>query len=197
MKKVVISAITLGSIALLVLAFIYFSKPDKLTEKERQEAIDKVVGGKANLNGPEVKTGSGIYKGKHAEFSYPASAEIYDYKDPNSVNSDPESESFSFDIKSPRLVFNYNASATREVKLEDISAVKFRNDPANGYANSEEKVDGVIGVSFKKDRSGEYMAEKTLFVLNNGNLITISITGSSLEEVENLFDSIKQTLKFN
>lgn len=195
MKKIILGVVILFLIIVLILGFFYASKPDKFSEKEKEEAIAQILGRKANTD-PEIKTGNGSYEGKLIKFSYPAAAEEYKYRGEDMKNNTDEAENFSFDLKSPRLVLNYTASATKETKIEDESAVKFRDNPSSGYTKSQEKINGLTGFSYKKDRSGEFNAEKSTFIINNGYLYTFSISGSSLEDIEKLHKQIIGSVVF-
>lgn len=195
MKKVAaILIISLGLLAGLIAAFILFSKPDELTAVEKEKAINEMLGRKANLN-PKVITGESSFDGKYAFFNYPKSAKIYDYRDPGVRNNENSLESFSFDLQSPRRIFNYTVESTNVTKLDDLPAVSLRKNKANGYTQTDQKIDRISALSFSKDRSGEYMAEKSTFFINDGKLFTISITGSSIEEVEKLQKEILKSIK--
>jgi hypothetical protein len=197
MKKVVIGIILIILILILAGGFVIASKPDKMTEEEKQKAVAEMLGRKVKT-GSEIKTGDTTYRGKFAQFSYPAAAKIYTYKGEDMKNNDTQAESFSFDLQSPRRVFYYTTTKldTGQSKLEDIPAVNFRKNSANGYTVKEEKVDGVSGLSFSKDKSGEYMAEKTGYFIMNGNVVSISITGTTLDDTSRLYDEITKSMIF-
>ncbi len=196
MKKIVIIVFVVILILILVGGFIVMSKPDKMTEVQKQKAIADMLGRKVNA-GSDVKTGSTIFNGKYASFRYPAAAVVYTYKGNEDMkNNDSDGDSFSFDIKSPRLVFNFNANKSSDVSLLDNSSVKLRHDKASGYTEKEEKVDKINALSFTKDRSGEFPAEKSLFFIDNGILYTISISGSSIRDIEKLSNDILKTFVF-
>lgn len=187
-------------ILLLILAggFIYTSlKPDKLTPEQREEAIGQIMGRKANLN-PEIKTGDTHFEGKYATFDYPAAAKIYEYRSTQIKNNDNMLESFSFDMQAPRRVFNYTVeeNSSSVGKIEDLPAVNFRKNPANGYKQENIKVGNNTGFAFVKDGSGEFMAEKSGFFLVNGNIYTISVTASTKADADSLFKEVLSSMKF-
>lgn len=185
---IVFSAVTGGVTAFFVLN----SKPDELSKGQKEQAIGQILGRKPNLN-PQVKTGNVTYGGKYASFSYPGRAKIYEYKNRSGANS----ESFSFDIDSPRLILNYSAARSDLKISSDVPSVRLRQDLSNGYAESKIKADGQEGIVFSKKESSGVRAEKTGFFLVNATLYTISITGNNLEDVTKMFDQIVKTLKFN
>lgn len=198
MKKLVIIVLIIAIGVGLISAFILLnSKPDKMTDEQREKAISEMLGRKANTN-PNIKTGDTTYNGKYAKFEYPAAAKIYEHRGDDIKNNDSQIESFSIDLQSPRRVFYYTATKldSGTSKLDDIPAVSFRKNASNGYSSNEEKVDGVLGTSFVKDRSGEFMAEKTGYFLVNGNLISISVTASSIRDAEDLYKNVTSSLIF-
>ena len=197
LKKPLILLVILGLLLIGIAAFfILNSKPDVLTDAEKEEKIAEMLGRKANLN-PEIKKGNGKFNGEYVSFSYPASAEEYEYRDPGIANNENLLESFSFDLQNPRRILNYTVSKSSARELEDIPAIKLRLDVTRGYKEENEEVDGVEGLVFSKERSGEYLAEKSLFLLTDGNIYTISITGSSLMDIEKLYNQIINTFVFH
>lgn len=195
MKKVAaILIIALGFVAGMIAAFVLFSKPDEFTSAEKEKAINEILGRKANLD-PQIKTGNGEFSGKYASFKYPAAGKIYDYKDPGSTNNESDLESFSFDLQNPRRIFNYTVDSTSMTKLDELPAVSFRKNSANGYKETSREIDGISALSFTKDRNGEFMAENSTFFIKDGNLFTISITGSSIEDIEKLQKEIFSSIK--
>jgi len=195
-KKIILLVLILVLVIGIIALFIYGSKPDKMTDTQKEKAIAGMLGRKVNT-GNDVKVGNISFEGKYAQFSYPAAAVVYGYKGNEDMkNNDSGGDNFSFDLKNPRLVFNFTANKSTDVNLLDISSVKFRRDSANGYIEKEEKIGNVSALSFMKDRSGEFPAEKSIFLLSGGVLYTISITGSSIEEVSKLSDQIIASLSF-
>jgi hypothetical protein len=198
-KKFIFLGIVIIVSLLLIAGFIYTSlRPDKLTQKQKEEAVEQIMGRKANLN-PQIKTGSTHFEGKYATFKYPAAAKIYEYRSDNFKNNKAIVESFSFDLAAPKRVFNYTVATqgTGLNSLDEVPAIKLRLDSSRGYTKEEIKVGGEKGLSFKKDRSGEYQAEKTTFILKDGKLYTFSITGSSLIDAEKLSDQVLSSVVFS
>lgn len=196
MKKiVVIILIIFVLISLLVtINFVFNPSQKKLTDLEKEKALIKILGRKANLTDNEPK-GQAEYKGKYVSFKYPAKAKIYTYKDPNMAKNTSVLETFSFDIDKPRLVFNFsvmeNAASLKDVN--DISGVKLRQISSLGYTQSEEVIGGENGLIFV--RSGN-LSEKTGFFLVKDKIYSVAITGSSLEEVSLLFDLVINSFVF-
>lgn len=197
LKKVLIIVVILGIIIAVIAAFfILNSTPDELSEAEKEEAVAQILGRKPNLN-PDIKTGNVEFVGEKLTFSYPARAEIYDYEDPEKANNTTTIEILSFDIENPRLILNYTAVNKPELKsLIDEPAVSLREDDSRGYLSEEIEVDGVSALSYSKEASGGNRAERSAFILKDGVLYTISITGASSEDVEKLFDQIISSASF-
>lgn len=197
MKKVILILIILILILIVGVGFYFASKPKELSQKEKDAAYAKILGRDANLN-PDVKTGNVNYNGKYVTFSYPAAAKVYKYVDPDSKKNAYIKERFSFNIKNPKLVLNYTAESDQGVvkTLNDYPAVKMRKDKSFGYTQADLDSDGTSGIAFSRDRSGEADAEKTMFFLKDGMIYSISITGSNLDDVSDLFNTIASSFKF-
>lgn len=196
MKKLAIFILVIIIIFGLISGFILLnSKPDEMSQAQKEKALAQMLGRKANTN-PEIKTGSGIYSGKFVEFSYPAAAEEYKYRAENTKDNKSILETFSFDLKMPRLILNFTVIDTPASKFDDVPSLRFRENTSSGYTKSDAKADGVAGVSYKKDKDGEFLAEKSTFFLKDGKSYTFSVTGSSLIEVEKLSDQIINSIVF-
>jgi len=165
-----------------------------MSEAEKKTALAKMLGRKPNLDVKDAPTGNVVYKGKYASFMYPAMAKIYTYRDPNVAADKTELELFSFDISDPRLVFNLNVNQNPNIlSLDDIPAVRLREDKSRGYSQAEISIDGEQGLAFT--RPGD-QSEKSGFFVVGGKTYSLSVTGNDAKEVVNLFDNVIKTLKF-
>ena len=191
-------AITSFIILVLILAGIGFyilSLPPKeaLSKDFKQQAITKLLGRKSQLDAVPVKEGNTQYKGKYIAFDYPAKAIIYELKDPGFASSSSRLEDFSFDIKSPRLILNMAVLSNpgHQLTVDDNPGVKLRQN-SSSYKEQLVTIDGQKGKVYSKEDE----PEKTAFFLMNDRIYTISVTGSSFEEVTGLADDILKTVKF-
>ena len=197
-KKLIIFILLITLISSSVVAFIFInSTPDSFTQEERDEAVADILGRKPNLN-PNIKKGNTNYESELISFSYPARATIYEYIDEGKRNNDSQSETFSFDLENPRIVFNNTATEIPSTRsLDDVPAVKLRMDESRGYKSDELTLGGASGVSFSREGGGSAKAEKSAFFLSDGVLFTFSLTGSNLEDIEEVFDEIAKSVVFN
>ena len=197
-KKLIIFLVIIVLIFGGIVAFIALnSTPDRLTEEERDQAVADILGRKPNLD-PDIKTGNTLFDGETINFEYPAKAVIYDYVSESKKNNESVIETFSFDIDNPRLVINFTAMRKPNLRnIEDEPSVKLREDSSRGYVREERyTIDKILAAVYKKDGGGSVKAEKTAFVLRDGVFYTISITGASLEDVEELFEVIINSVEF-
>lgn len=181
--------ILLGFLALIIIsgaiAFYILSQPpkEKLSQEFKEKAVTKLLGRKAQLEAKNIPTGNTEYKGKFINFSYPAKAVIYEYRDnKNSANL----EDFSFDIKSPKLVFNMTVTSAA-ANLDEIPAVRLRETRGYEYKKEIKKIAGVDGYIYYKSGTDP---EKSGFFIGNSKLFTLTVTGVTDEEVGKLFDEI-------
>lgn len=186
MKKIVLTILILIGI-LFSFFYVFNFSQKKLTDQQKEQALTKILGRKPNLS--DARTGNIEYKGENAAFKYPAKAKIYTYIDPSRAKNTSVLEIFSFDVDNPRLVFNFSV-AKNEANLgsvEDISGVKLREIPGYGYSKLEAKIGEDKGLVFQKSGS---KAEKSGFFIINNKIYEISVTGSAIEDVSQLFDEI-------
>lgn len=193
MKKWILISVLLIVVVCSFVGFYLLSLPpkEKLSEEFKKEAITNLLGRKAQLEDKAVPTGDSRYSGRYLRFLYPAKALIYTYEDKDSKNSS-DVEKFSFDIKSPRLIFNMENYPYSQ-NLDDYPAIRLREDRSYEYTKKEVNIDGVKGVEyFKEDQA----AEKSGFFINSGRIFAFSVTGPNSDEVEKLFDKIIASVSF-
>lgn len=186
MRKWIFLGTFLAIVTIGVVAFVIISQPpkDKLSEDFKKKAIANMLGRSAKLTDDTPK-GNKKYDGKYISFEYPAKAVIYTYR---GNTSDGTLEDFSFDIKDPKLVFNLKIKEEGTIAaLSDIPSLRLREERSYEYTKSDLSLDGVKGASYFKDSDG---GEMTGFFISNGKIITISVTGSNVDEVKNLFSGV-------
>jgi hypothetical protein len=196
MKKVFYFSVILVLALALFSALLVLNRTTKTMSKaQEQAALAKMLGRKPNLDLKDAPTGNVQYKGKYGAFMYPAMAKIYTYRDPSVVANKAELEIFSFDIADPRLIFYFdvNNNPGNLTNIDDIAAVKLREDKTRGYQQSEILADGQRGLIFTRI---DLQSEKSGFFIVNSKIYSISVTGNDSKEVENLFDNIIKTLQF-
>ncbi len=198
MKKwIVIGVIGLILIISGGIAFYLLSLPPKetMSKAAKEEAVTKLLGRKAQLDADNIPQGNTEYTGKYVSFTYPAKALIYEYKDPSFASNSSRLEDFSFDIKEPKIVFNMQiiSNSSQIATIDDHPSVKLRDLRSYEYKKSDITAGNMKGRAFYKKENG---AEKTGFVLNKDKIFSISITGTSSDEVEKLFDAVISTVKF-
>ena len=196
MKKWIIVIIFLLLLVGAGVGFYLISQPPKesLTKDFKEQAITKLLGRKAQLDVVEEKKGNTSYKGKYISFEYPAKAEIYTIKDPGFASSSALLEDFSFDIRSPRLIFNMAVLKSIANSVDDNPGVKFRQNANGTYIEQIVTIDGHQGKVYA--RSGEE-PEETGFFLVDGRMYSLSITGTDFTEIKNLFDSLLKSVHFS
>lgn len=193
-KKLIILSLLLIAVLACILVFYIFSQPpkDQLSAEFKEKAIADILGRKANINPEKVASGNKEFEGKYVRFSYPAKVAIYEYR--NNTQSSVL-EDFSFDLSSPKTVFNMtvNEGNTGILTLGDIPSVRLREDRGYEYEAKKIEVNGISGMSFFK---GGMQAEKSGFFLTGGKIYSFSVTGSSEKEVVKLFDDVIKTASF-
>lgn len=189
-KKIILPGILILILLLGGIGFYILSLPPKetLSKEFKEEAVTKLLGRKANLNPEAIPAGNTQYNGKYISFQYPAKALIYTYNKDTKRNI----EDLSFDIKSPKLIFNMTVT-DHSGTFNDVPAASLREQRLYEYKKSEPVVDNTKGIVYFK--SGQ-SPEKTGFFIANGKLFTFSVTGTVDVEVGKLFDEVVATVSF-
>lgn len=196
MKKVFIAIILIILAVFLIVVFNLLNRSSKiLSNAEKEAAIAEILGRKPNLT-DNTPTGNKVYKSKYISFIYPAKAKIYTYREPNIAKNSSVLDIFSFDISSPRLIFNYSLiQYTNLSGVSDIPDVKLRQLENNLYIQDDAYADDIQGLVFEKTE-GIGSFEKTALFLLNGKSYSFSIQGSDIKEVRSLYNQIISSVKF-
>lgn len=193
-KKLILLGVLVVIVLTLGALFYLFSQPSgkKLTDEEKKKAIESIMGRKAVMTDTTPK-GDAVFDGHDITFSYPAKAVVYTFREKKMKPEDNPNDDFSFDIKSPKLVFNLTSVPNTDMMLTDLPAVRLREQRGYEYEKSTPIMDSSKGVAyFKSSRD----SEKSGFFIANAKVFTISVTGSDPSEVKNLFDSVVASAKF-
>lgn len=193
-KKLILLGVLVVIVLTLGALFYLFSQPSgkRLSDEEKKKAIESIMGRKAVMTDTTPK-GDTVFDGHDIMFSYPAKAVVYAFREKKIKPEDNPNDDFSFDIKSPKLVFNLTSVPNTDMMLTDLPAVRLREQRGYEYEKSAPTMDSAKGVAyFKSGRD----SEKSGFFIANAKLFTISVTGSDPSEVKNLFDSVVASAKF-
>ncbi|TXH00756.1 MAG: hypothetical protein E6P95_03090 [Candidatus Moraniibacteriota bacterium] len=193
-KKLILLGVLVVIVLTLGALFYLFSQPSgkRLSDEEKKKAIESIMGRKAVLTDTTPK-GEKVFDGHDITFSYPAKAVVYTFREKNVKPEDNPNDDFSFDVKSPKLVFNLTSVPNTEMSLSELPAVRLREQRGNEYEKSTPTMDSAKGVAyFKSGRD----SEKSGFFIANTKVFTISVTGSDPSEVKSLFDSVVASAKF-
>ena len=193
MKKFILAFLVVAVAIIIYLILANINNPSSpFSEKEKNGALSKLLGRPVNVAPSQTPKGDVLYNGKYASFKYPASAKIYSYRQPGFNNDKSTLEYFSFDISSPRLVFNLSVATTFLKSINDYPGIKLRQTEPSVYTQKNIIVGSNEGLVFERN---DDQPEKTVFFLINGKIYTFSITGTSFEEINGLFNKIFSTLK--
>ena len=196
MKKKLISFLVIGVLLLIagILFYVYSQPSNKImSDEEKQEKVTQLLGRKANLTN-ETPQGDTDFNGKYITFKYPARALEYNYRENSTSSNSASIEDFSFDITAPKLVFNLQV-LTNTAKISSISsypAVRLRETRLYEYKKANIDLDKITGLTYTKSENGP---EKSGFWLSEGKIYSISITGSDINAMEDLFNSVVKSAR--
>jgi hypothetical protein len=194
MKKILIACL-LVLIIVGGVGFYIFSQPsgNNLSDEFKKDALTKLLGRQVKLT-DDTPQGDVEFDGEYISFRYPAKAIAYTYRETSTSSKSATLEDFSFDIKEPKLVFNYavHQNNSNLSTISDFPAVKLRETRLYEYEKGSFEIDNASGIYYFKKENGP---EKSGFLLLDGKIYSISITGTSANDVDNLFNSIVSSSK--
>lgn len=167
-----------------------------MTESEKKQALNNILGRPVVLTEKKVPTGDIKYKGKYISFLYPAAAEKFIL----GINGTPipskDLEDFYFSLgNDPRIDVTITViqASSVETAVADDPGVRLRQAQKDIYKQTEITVDNQHGLAFEKDDQG---IEKSAFFFVNNKIYTFSVSGSDQNNVTNLYNKIILSLKF-
>lgn len=198
LKKVVLGLVLITLIAGAGVGFYIFIRPKetKLTQLQKEEALTKLLGRKVNFQEKEVPQGNDVFQGKYVTFEYPKRAEIYDWRDEGFKKTPQGLESFSFFTKQPKMLFTFVVMGvdTRFVNsVNDDASVLMRHRSRGAYKETEIAAGGINGLAYEK---AGMEGEKSAFFFHNNRIYSFAFTGSDMEEMTSVFDTLIKSLKF-
>ncbi len=194
-KIIAISVFVLIIVVLGILFYVY-SQPSgkKLTQKQKDEAIERLYGRQANTKPDAVPVGNKAYTGKYISFQYPAKAVVYTYREKSTSGNTSSLEDFSFDIQKPKLVFNMTVVKAQDITSAlDIPSVRLREQRLPEYDKKIQKIGNAQCLIYSRKNS----AEITAFIVEQGRVYTISVTGSDKDEAESLFSNVLSSVSLH
>lgn len=193
-KKILI----IFSIVIVLIVVVVFSILNRstatLSEKEKEQALSKILDRPVNLTEKYIPRGDVVYKGKYMTFSYPASAIKY----VQMVNGKPirslALEDFSFDMDNPRMyIVTVVLPAPSVSSVLDNSGVHMRQSDAS-YKQTKITVDGKDGLIFEKLSDNNF--EKIGFFLVKDKFYSFAIQSPDPKAAGDLFNRLILSLKF-
>lgn len=168
----------------------------ELTQKEKELAMEALLGRKPVLTEKEVPQGNTRYKGKYFSLIYPQRANVYR----NLVNGQEavsqNLESFSFDLLIPKITVSVTVEknpSTLPTSIDSNSGVRFRNSEPDMYTKSEITLSGgTQGLSFYKEVPP---AEESAFFFVNNRFYSLVVTGNSISDIKEEFQSLISTFE--
>ncbi|OIP57543.1 MAG: hypothetical protein COX79_02010 [Candidatus Levybacteria bacterium CG_4_10_14_0_2_um_filter_36_16] len=192
-RRLVVLGVFISVIALV--AYI-LEKPSvaRLSQKEKEAALTKLLGRKVNLNEKNVPKGNVEFRGKYISFWYPKKAIKYEKTDPSFASSSALLDFLSFDIKEPRTIFNMVVvkNDANIQTIDDDPGVMLRRN-STSYKESKIIAGGLEWKVYEKKESQQ--SEKTAFLLHKNRLYSIAILCNDIEELQVLFGDILRSVK--
>jgi hypothetical protein len=191
MKKFIVLAIF---VLILAGLFAYYSVPrqEQLSQAQKEQKLTDLLGRKVDLSDKKPQADK-KFEGKFVSFMYPADAVIYAHREAGSTGTLGSLESFSYDLKSPKVVFNYQVFSSIK-SLDDLPSFRLRALAERAYVSENIAVKEFSGTLFKKDEG--QISERSLFVYKSDKAYIFVLTGSDPETLDGVMDFLTGTLEF-
>lgn len=163
-----------------------------MTKAQKEAAVAKILGRKAQLDVVANKEGNVLYDGKHISFQYPAAATIYEFSTPLATGSSMI-ERFEFDLKSPKVysLVQVSNNTANFASAGEISAAMLRHTQPNLYKEDEVGLGDVKAKVFVKKEDG---AEKSYFWIYKNKMYSFVFTGPDLSSIEEQSKKVISTI---
>jgi hypothetical protein len=185
--KVVVWVILMAGVGYGAYRFwVYANTP--AADRSRETDMRQVLGGRAPRATPEEPQADLKYQGRYFSFMYPARAT----KLVQNTDLPAILERIDLEIKEPRLSIIVAAINSSEKSLDDVPGVNLRRQQKDVY----EEAAVTVGYGRNPVFSRIDGTEKTLFIIREGRLYTLSVTGNNSTELKNLWDKILPTFHF-
>lgn len=157
-----------------------------LSKSARTKALQNVLGREVHLSSQD-QTVWNTYKSKYIEFSYPSWAVIYTKDDEEAKKDGNNLDIFSF------FLADWHITAVIQVikfteRLTEFPSVNLRLSQNDIYIVSK---NSASEIDFSKDRDN---VERSAFLLGNGDVVSVAVTGYSKSSVESIFTKIVSSL---
>src|SRR5437899_1705172 len=155
--------------------YLFFSVKQKpLTDKEKQTAMEKLLGHTPILSINPHQKDWVLHTGKYFSFSYPATAITFTMPSINPPDKNTL-ELFQFQQESPKYFFSTQVLQTKNISVyNDIPGVAFRRNNKDLYIETTMQYGNTTFPVFIKSQQDD--REKTAFILSSGREYTFSIT---------------------
>jgi len=195
MKKYIIASICFLLFVIAVMAFLATKNGggDALTQKQKQDALEKLLGRTPVLEEKKTSDAWISHKNQYVSFLYPEVARIYDEDDKSAMQEKSIFDSFHFGTDTPKLygVVQVIDGGTTQ-NLSDIPGVLMREQQPD-YQKSAKTIASFSGEMFHKN--ADTGVEWSVFFLAKGKEYSVVITGNNSQDAEDFFNRLVASLQ--
>ncbi len=207
-KLQIVSAIStfilLTIIGIGVKVFVFPAPPKTvLTEAAKAKALEKILGRSVNVGQSNEPIDNLTRETSVADYSYPANAHILEdalhpSAEPSAspsakkkIKSIPDKnmiDNFSFSLPIKHVVISVQINHNPDIqKVEDASGYKVRALDPKIYKPFPVTIDKIAGQGFSEE---DDTAQKSAFLFYKGNILSFSVTGYNMDQVDEFFSPL-------
>ncbi len=180
-----------------------FPAPPKsvLTETQKSKALEKILGRSVNVGQSDEPIENLTRTTPLADYTYPGNAHILE--DSLHPTTEPDAspsakkkikvtadknmiDNFSYSLPIKHIVVSVQINRNPDVqKLEDASGYRVRSLDPETYKPFPITIDSVAGQGFSKE---DDMAQKVAFLFYKGSVLSFSVTGYTMDQVDEFFN---------
>lgn len=184
--------VALGILLVVIIGggiWIFSPGKDVLSSQDKTKALQTLLGRDVHVDAQNPQEVAWtMHTNQSVQFSYPSDAKIYTQDNSAAMKNKDMVDSFSFSNLTDHVT-----AVVQVVKftgaLIEYPAVNFRISQSTLYTAT---TSGTQTIQFmKKDDT----AEKSFFLKKNATIISIAVTGYSMQKVDNLYSRIISSLK--
>lgn len=157
-----------------------------LSSEEKTQALTKLLGRTPVLQEKNTSNAWISHENSYVSFLYPEVAKVYVNDDQTAMQQSDTLDSFHFGLDIPKLYVTVQVlNRPQESNLSDEPSVLLRQEQQNGYIQSILSLNSYTAQVFEKD--SQDTSEKSAFVLSNGKVYSIVVTGGNMEDITTFF----------
>jgi len=161
-----------------------------LSASQKNKILVGILGRSPHLTETQTPTTWNVHTSRYISFSYPSWAKVYTADNAKAIKNGDSLDVLAFALLDERVTGVVNVVSFAG-SLSEYPGVSLRLQQKDIYIPIA-TLSGLDTIGFSKQ---DDKSEKTLFIVKNGKIISVAVTGYSQDSVDKLFTPLVASLK--